>query len=62
MLAVAPFLSLQSIWTLADITNALMALPNLIAVWGLRKVVVDETKAFFAPPAPGSGESAPETN
>ena len=50
MLAVAPFLSLQSIWTLADITNALMALPNLIAVWGLRKIVADETKAFFRRP------------
>ena len=48
MLGVAPFLSLQSIWTIADITNALMALPNLIAIWGLHKVVISETKKFFA--------------
>lgn len=47
MLAVAPFLSLQSIWTIADITNALMALPNLIAIWGLHKVVISETKKYF---------------
>ena len=48
MLAVAPFLSLQSIWTLADITNALMAIPNLIAIVGLRKIVVAETREYFA--------------
>lgn len=47
MLAVAPFLALESIWTLADITNALMAFPNLIALLGLRKEVLSETKAYF---------------
>lgn len=46
-IAVAPFLTLEPIWLLADITNALMILPNLIALLGLRKVVVSETKKYF---------------
>jgi AGCS family alanine or glycine:cation symporter len=47
MLAVAPFLALDAIWTLADITNALMAFPNLISLLALHKVVVQETNAFW---------------
>ncbi|MGF0032471.1 alanine/glycine:cation symporter family protein [Bariatricus sp. SGI.154] len=46
-IAVAPFLTLEPIWLLADITNALMIIPNLIALIGLRKVVVDETEKYF---------------
>jgi len=47
MLAIAPFLTLDAIWTLADITNALMAFPNLISLLFLRKDVVTETKRFW---------------
>ena len=47
MLGVAPFLSLEPIWTLADITNALMAFPNLIALLALQKDVVSETALFW---------------
>ena len=47
MLAIAPFLALDAIWTLADITNALMVFPNLIALLALRKDVVVETKQFW---------------
>ncbi|MDO4314033.1 MAG: sodium:alanine symporter family protein [Eubacteriales bacterium] len=47
-IAVAPYLSLKPIWLLADITNALMAFPNLIGLLGLSPVVIAETKAFFA--------------
>jgi AGCS family alanine or glycine:cation symporter len=47
-IAAAPFLSLEPIWLLADITNALMIIPNLIALIALRKVIVDETKKYFA--------------
>ncbi len=47
MLAVAPFLALEAIWTLADITNALMTFPNLIALLALRKDVVLETERFW---------------
>lgn len=47
-IAAAPYLSLQVIWTLADITNALMAFPNLIGLLLLSPVVIKETNAFFA--------------
>ncbi|MBQ6875163.1 MAG: alanine:cation symporter family protein, partial [Lachnospiraceae bacterium] len=47
MLVIAPFLALDAIWTLADITNALMVFPNLIALLALRKDVVVETKQFW---------------
>ncbi|HIY04084.1 MAG TPA: sodium:alanine symporter family protein [Candidatus Anaerotignum merdipullorum] len=47
-IAAAPYLSLQAIWTLADITNALMAFPNLIGLLLLSPVVIKETNAFFA--------------
>ena len=33
-------------WNIADIFNALMAIPNLIALLALSKVIVKETKAF----------------
>ena len=46
-IAAAPFLTLEPIWLMADITNALMIIPNLIALLGLRKVVISETKKFF---------------
>lgn len=47
-IAVAPYLSLKPIWLLADITNALMAFPNLIGLLGLSPIVIAETKAFFS--------------
>lgn len=45
--AVAPYLELQPIWLLADITNACMAFPNLIGLLGLGNVVIQETKNYF---------------
>ncbi|KMK50808.1 sodium:alanine symporter [[Actinobacillus] muris] len=47
LIAVAPFIQLNTIWTLADIVNGLMAFPNLIALVALRHVVIDETKHYF---------------
>lgn len=47
LIAVAPFIKLTTIWTLADIVNGLMAFPNLIALVALRHVVLDETKSYF---------------
>ena len=41
-------MTVEAVWTIADIFNALMALPNLIALTALSGVVVAETKAFFA--------------
>ena len=49
-IALAPFLSLEPIWLLADITNALMIIPNLIAIIALRKVIIGETKLYFSKP------------
>lgn len=47
LIAVAPFIQLNTIWTLADIVNGLMAFPNLIALFALRHVVLEETKSYF---------------
>lgn len=47
VVGVGPFLPLGFVWTLADITNGLMAFPNLIALIGLSGVVVSETKKYF---------------
>ncbi len=41
-----PFLTVQAVWTIADIFNALMAVPNLIAVLALSGVVAAETRAL----------------
>ena len=46
--AAAPYLELQPIWLLADITNACMAFPNLIGLLGLSSVVIKETRDYFA--------------
>jgi AGCS family alanine or glycine:cation symporter len=37
---------LQLVWAFADISNGLMAIPNLITLIGLSKVLVSETKHF----------------
>ena len=47
LIAIGPFLSLDLIFVIADIVNGLMALPNLVGLIGLRKVVVQETEEFF---------------
>ncbi|NLO30137.1 MAG: sodium:alanine symporter family protein [Methanosarcina mazei] len=41
------FLTLDVIWVLADIVNGLMAIPNLIALLELRKVIAAETEQYF---------------
>ena len=45
--AIAPVISLNLVWTIADILNALMAIPNLIALLLLSNVVVRETKKYI---------------
>ena len=44
---IGPFFTVSAVWTIADIFNALMALPNLIALLALSGVVVRETKSYF---------------
>ncbi|MBM7833720.1 alanine/glycine:cation symporter family protein [Clostridium sardiniense] len=47
LVAVGAFISLDTIFISADIVNGLMAIPNLIAIIALRKVVFDETNKFL---------------
>ena len=47
LVAVGPFLPLDLIFTIADIVNGLMAIPNLIGLIGLSNVVVKETEDYF---------------
>ena len=43
---IGPYMTVKAVWNIADIFNALMAIPNLIALLALSKVIVKETKAF----------------
>ena len=47
MVLLGGFIELDMVWIIADIVNALMALPNLIALLVLSPVVVTETKKYF---------------
>ena len=49
VLAIIPgaTMSLQTVWNLGDIFNAMMAIPNLIGLLGLSGVVAAETKIFI---------------
>ena len=44
---IGPYMTVSAVWTIADIFNGLMALPNMIALFALNGVVVYETKKFF---------------
>ncbi len=43
---IGPFMTVSAVWTIADIFNGLMALPNLIALIALSGVVVAETRTY----------------
>ena len=44
---IGPYMTVKAVWTIADIFNGLMAIPNLIALLALSGVVVAETKAYL---------------
>ena len=44
---IGPFLTVSAVWTIADILNGLMAVPNLVALFALGGVVAAETKIFI---------------
>ena len=44
---IGPYMTVSAVWTIADIFNGLMALPNMIAIFALSGVVSRETKDFF---------------
>lgn len=45
--AIAPIVALDVVWALADILNALMAIPNLLAVLLLSNVIAKETEVYI---------------
>ncbi|MDD3277901.1 MAG: sodium:alanine symporter family protein [Lachnospiraceae bacterium] len=44
---IGPFMTVSAVWVIADIFNALMAIPNLIALLTLSGVIVAETKSYL---------------
>lgn len=44
---IGPYMTLKAVWTIADIFNGLMALPNIIALIALSGVIAKETKDYF---------------
>ena len=44
---IAPISALNLVWTIADILNALMSIPNLIAVLLLSGIIVKDTKKYI---------------
>ena len=44
---IGPYMTVAAVWNIADIFNALMAFPNLIALLALNGVVVKESKDYF---------------
>lgn len=51
---IGPYMTVAAVWTIADIFNSLMAIPNMIALFALGGVVVRETKEFFQKNRSGS--------
>ncbi|MGY3780524.1 alanine/glycine:cation symporter family protein [Streptococcus gallolyticus] len=47
MVALGGYISLETIWVIADIVNGLMAIPNLIVLLALSPIIIKETKHYF---------------
>ena len=45
---IGPYMTVKAVWNIADIFNALLAFPNLIALLALNGVIVKETRDFHA--------------
>ncbi len=44
---IGPFMTVSAVWTIADIFNGLMAIPNLLAIAALSNVIVAETREYL---------------
>ena len=44
---IGPYMTISAVWTIADIFNGLMAIPNMIALFALSGIVAKDTKEFF---------------
>lgn len=47
---IGPYLTVSAVWTIADIFNGLMAIPNVVALIALSGVVARETNEYFKNP------------
>ena len=48
LIFIGAIVHLEIVWNFSDVTNGLMAIPNLIALLGLSKVVAKETNNYFS--------------
>ena len=46
--AIGPYMTVAAVWTIADIVNSLMAIPNMVALIALSGVVTKETKRYIS--------------
>ena len=60
--AIAPVVALDLVWTIADILNALMAIPNLVAVLLLSPMIMKETRKYINNLDAHSNEAVPVLN
>jgi AGCS family alanine or glycine:cation symporter len=44
---IGPYMTVKAVWTIADIFNGLMALPNIIALFALSGIIIKETRKYF---------------
>lgn len=44
---IGPYMTVSAVWTIADIFNGLMAIPNIIALFALSGIVAKETNEYF---------------
>ena len=44
---IGPYMTVSAVWTIADIFNACMAVPNMIALFALSGVVAKEARSYF---------------
>ncbi len=44
---IGPYMTVAAVWTIADISNGLMALPNIVALLALNGVIVAEVKKYL---------------
>ena len=45
---IGPYMTVSAVWTIADIFNGLMALPNLVALLALSGVISKDTRRYVA--------------
>lgn len=57
---IGPFMTVSAVWVIADIFNALMALPNLVALLALSGVIAAETRSYLARAKKKENKEIPE--